>query len=290
MSSAEIAQTSAMSTIRDDRILPFTRVVAAGVIFILLLAVLALYLFPDHTNENFAWTIVPRMTAMAMGAGYLMGAYFFARVLTGTRWHQVAAGFLPITAFTIGMALATILHLEKFHAGQWNAMLWEVVYAITPFLVPLIWYVQQRHEPGTPEADDATVPLRLQQVAGLGGIAALLVSIAVFVAPQLAMSIWPWMLTPLTARVLAGWLLLPAVGGIYLMREPRWSGWRVLVQTATVASAAMLLAVIFSWNDWQVANPLTWLWLLAWLGALLGLPALYIWMQKQRARTDTKRA
>src|SRR5438034_4272681 len=126
--------------VRDDRVLPLTRLVALGVILILLLAVLSLYLFPDFTDQNFAWTILPRMTAMAMGAGYLMGAYFFARVLTGSRWHHFAAGYLPITAFTIGIALATILHLERFHQGQFNASLWELLYSITPFLVPCIWY------------------------------------------------------------------------------------------------------------------------------------------------------
>src|SRR5713226_1610286 len=118
---------------RDDRILPATRVVAAGVIFILMLAVLALYLNPDLTDQNFAWTIRPRMMPMMMGAGYLMGAYFFARVLTGRHWHESSGGFIPITAFTIFMALATILHLEKFHQGTFTAALWMVVYAITPF-------------------------------------------------------------------------------------------------------------------------------------------------------------
>src|SRR5438132_10241839 len=124
---------------RDDRILLTTRIIAVGVISILALAVLALYLFPDFTDQNFAWTILPRMMAMAIGAGYLMGAFFFVRVLTSSRWHHVAAGFLPITAFTIGMGLATILHWDRFHQGDYHAILWAVTYAITPFLVPFIW-------------------------------------------------------------------------------------------------------------------------------------------------------
>ena len=88
-----------MSTtpVRDDRILPATRVVAAGIIFILLLAVYALYINPDATDQNFAWTIKPRMMPMMMGAGYLMGAYFFARVLTARQWHRAAAGYLRLS-------------------------------------------------------------------------------------------------------------------------------------------------------------------------------------------------
>ena len=286
MATQTVPSASTSASLRDDRVLPLTRIVALGVILILLLAVVVLYLLPDSTDQNFAWTVLPRMTAMAMGAGYLMGAYFFLRVLTGSRWHHFAAGYLPITAFTIGMALATILHLERFHQGQFNAILWEVVYALTPFLVPFIWYIQQRYEPGTPEPGDVEVPLRFRQIVGLAGVGALLASILIFLAPQLVMSIWPWTLTPLTARVLAGWLLLPAVGGIVLWREARWSGWRVLVETVTVASVFMLLAVLISWNDWQASNPLTWLLVLAMLGALVGMPALYFYMQSRRPRLD----
>lgn len=273
--------TSSTAT-RDDRVLPLTRIVGVLVIAILILAVLALYLNPDQTAQNFAWTITSRMTAMAMGAGYLMGAYFFARVLTTSHWHRVAAGFLPIAAFTTGMALATILHLDKFHEGQWAAIIWEVVYALTPFLLPLVWFLNQRTEPGTPEATDVTVPRLMRQAVAIVGIAILLFSLLTFVQPQFAISIWPWTLTPLTARVLAGWLLLPAIGCIYLMRESRWSGWRVLLETATVGAAFFLIALIVAWNDWSQTNPLTWVMAFLIIGALLFMPALYVFFERRR--------
>ncbi len=285
----QMAQGGSVSgTMRDDRVLLLTRFVAALVILILILAVLALYLNPDQTAQNFAWTIQPRMTAMAMGAGYLMGAYFFARVLTASHWHRVAAGFLAITAFTIGMALATILHLDRFHQGQWNAILWEVVYALTPFLVPFIWFLNQRTEPGTPEVNDVTVPRLLRQAVAITGIVMLLASLLVFVQPQFAISIWPWSLTPLTARVLAGWLLLPGIGGIYLLRESRWSGWRILVESVIVASAFMLIATVIAWSDWQPSNPFTLLLAAGIVAALLFMPALYLFFERRR-RTAVSR-
>ena len=47
---------------RDDRILPETRWLSAIIIPFLVVAFGILYLFPDHTQELFAWTIHPRMT------------------------------------------------------------------------------------------------------------------------------------------------------------------------------------------------------------------------------------
>lgn len=273
---------SGSNSTRDDRVLLATRIVAAGVIAILILAVIALYLHPDETDQYFAWTIKQRMTAMAIGAGYLMGAYFFARVLTSSRWHRVAAGFLPLTAFTIGMALATILHWDKFHQGQWNALLWAIVYALTPFLVPFIWWRNQRTDPQTPEANDLTVPQTVRTAALVVGIAIALAGVLVFVQPELAKNVWPWTLTDLTARVLAGWLMLPAIGGLYLMREPRWSAWRVLLETASVGALFFLIAMIVAWSDWSQTNPLTWITALLIVGAVLGAPTLILIVERQR--------
>ncbi len=61
---------------RDDRVFPLTKIVAGSVIVVLLLAFLALYIFPDHTDVDFAWTILPRTSAILIGAGYTAGAYF----------------------------------------------------------------------------------------------------------------------------------------------------------------------------------------------------------------------
>ncbi len=42
---------------RDDRILPFTRIVAAIVMVILVFAWIVLFLLPAETDNRFAWTI-----------------------------------------------------------------------------------------------------------------------------------------------------------------------------------------------------------------------------------------
>ena len=67
-----------------------------------------LYLFPNDTGNWWPWEIRPSMTALIMGAGYIAGAYFFVRVARATRWHRVHLGFLPITAFTTFLGVATL--------------------------------------------------------------------------------------------------------------------------------------------------------------------------------------
>ena len=80
-----------MAITKDDHILPFTQGISAGILVALLLAFLALYVESDHTNWDFAWTILPRTSAILIGAGYAAGAYFFARLIRDKKWHRVQA-------------------------------------------------------------------------------------------------------------------------------------------------------------------------------------------------------
>jgi len=273
-----------MTLVRDDRILAATRVVAAAIIFILMLAVFALYLNPDATDQNFAWTIKPRMMPMMMGAGYLMGAYFFARVLTGRHWHRAAGGYLSITVFTIFMALATILHLDRFHQGSLAAALWMIIYAVTPFLVPYLWWRNQRTDSGDPEPGDLVVPRAARLGALAVGAAITILGVVIFISPDLAIQNWSWTLTTLTARVLAGWMMLPGIGGLYLQREPRWSAWRLLFENVTVGSLFFGIAMLVSWSDWSTANPLTLLIALLVVAAVVVVPAAYWVIESRRKR------
>jgi hypothetical protein len=44
--------------------------------------------------------------------------------------------------------------------------------------------------------------------------------------PGFAIEAWAWKLTPLTARILAGWFALMGVGSLVLAVERRWSACR----------------------------------------------------------------
>src|SRR3954451_17945940 len=91
--------------VRDDRVLTETRVLGAVIVPFLLVAFGLLYLFPDDTRQWFAWHVRPTITPLIMGAGYIAGAYFFVGVPRERRSHRIQVGFLPVTAFTMFMAI-----------------------------------------------------------------------------------------------------------------------------------------------------------------------------------------
>jgi hypothetical protein len=270
---------------RDDRVLPTTRALSGVIIPFLLVAFALLYLYPDDTGHWFAWEIHPRMTPLIMGAGYLAGSYFFARVLTERRWHRVHVGFLPITAFTVFLAIATFEHLDRFdqhHAAFW---IWTGLYVVTPVLVPLAWVRNRATDPGTPDPGEAPVPGRVRSILLGVGAAQSVVALALLVSPSAMIDIWPWRLTPLTAQVLGGWFALPGVVAVMMALDGRWSAMRITLQSQVIGLALILLAAARAWGDFDTSNALAYVFV-GGLGLLLaGLAALALYMESLQRRS-----
>jgi len=252
------------------------RLVAFAVILILVVAFVALYIFPENTDQNFAWTIKPSTTAILIGLGYLAGALFFVRVLTTSKWQRVQLGFLPITAFTVFMIIATFLHWGRFHQGTFVFIVWTAVYIITPVLVPLLWWRNRRNDPHTPDERDWLFPRWMSLAATIIGALGLLACLAAFIWPALIISISPWTLTELTGRVMAGWFGL-AFGTIFMMgRDGRWSAVRFLIQSFIFGQALALVALPRIWSDLNPALPMRYVFVAGLVAAPVGLLAFYL--------------
>jgi hypothetical protein len=274
-----------MDDFRDDRVLVLTKVVAAGVIVVLLLAFVALYIFPTHTDIDFAWTILPGTSALLIGAGYTAGAYFFARLLTDKKWHRVQAGFLPITVFTIYMLLATLLHLDRFHKGAFNFDLWTAVYIITPFLVPFVWWQNQKTGLIGPEEHDVLFPTIVRTTLKIIGGLGVLVFLLVFIRPALLIAAAPWKLTPLTAQIFAGWSILTLCSVTSIGFDGRWSATRILMESAMVGITLCILALPRMWNDLNFSNPMAYALLAGLAMTLIAFIVIHLWLDRLSQQT-----
>jgi hypothetical protein len=185
-----------------------TRAAAGFLVLILVDAAQLLAFYPDRTETLWAWTIQPPVTAMVLGSVYTAGAYFFARVLFGAPWERVAVGFPPIIAFVWMAAIATLIHLDRFHEDSLPFAAWAALYVVTPIGVPLLFLRNRRPIGGVPIAR----PTRI----ALGGVGAAIVAagLVIYAVPDVAIDNWPYTLTPLTARITAA--VFVVYGGVWL--------------------------------------------------------------------------
>jgi hypothetical protein len=273
---------------RDDRVYRGTRWLAVLIFPFLLAAFYVLYLRTSETQELFAWEIKAPMSAMMLASAYIGGAYFFARAVGSARWHRIALGFLPVTAFAASMCVATLLHWDRFNHGHFAFVTWVALYFTTPFLVLGTWLRNRRTDPGTLEANDFVLPPLVHYMVGAAGSVNLIISLVLFIEPELMIGVWPWALTPLTARVMGALFVLQGVFGVGLALEPRWSAARITLESQFVSMVFIGVAVVRSWSTFDAAKPLTWIFVISILAILASIPVFYFWVEARR-RTVARR-
>jgi len=269
----------------DDRVLRTTRVVSAVIIPFLVLAFVVLYGWPRDTARLFAWPIKPPLTAMLLGSVYLGGAYFFARATRATAWHAIKGGFPPVATFATLMGIATILHWEKFTHSHVAFWLWVGLYFTTPFLIAGVWIVNRRFEDRAADGE-VVVPESMARVIGAIGVLAVAMSAFLFLFPQQAIDLWPWTLTPLTARVM-GAIFALGLAAVGAFTERRWSAYRLMMQVEMIMLGLILVSGIRGASDWDPSNVLTWLFAVGFVGVLVASVVLYVRMERH-VRADRR--
>lgn len=270
---------------RDDAgspILRETRWLALAILPFLAVAFVILYGFPFDTARLFAWEIKPPMTAMMLGAAYAGGVWFFARTVRARRWDQVAAGFPAVGGFATILGVATFMHWDRFIHANLSFIVWTALYVVTPFLVFGTWWRQERADVGTRLAVSIRLP-RVPRFLFVGvGIAMATISMGLFVAPADLGAGWPWPLTPLTARVMSAMFALPALIGIGVGLDGRWSSARFIVEAQLVAVGLIVAAPLLHGDGIDAGSSVAWLFFGGLAVLELGLLVLYVAMERTR--------
>jgi hypothetical protein len=180
------------------------------------MAVGALFVLAGQTDRSFAWTIQPPLTAAFLGAGYAAGCVLVVLSLRDRVWARTRVPLLTILVFVVVTLAATLLHIDRFHLNDEFAALpwvaraaawfWLSVYVVVPVAMLALLLPQER-TPGADPPARAPVPPVLRGLLGAQSVVLTAVGAALFVVPTTAATLWPWPLTPLTARVTAAWLV-----------------------------------------------------------------------------------
>src|SRR5258708_19344826 len=175
----------------------------------------------------------------------------------------------------VAMLAASPVPWDRFAIHPLPFQLWVALYIITPFLITWLWWTNRRTDPVAPEPGDPLLPRGANFAFGALGVVTLLAAMTVFVKPQLAIGVWSWSLTPLTARVLAGWFALMGVGSLVLARERRWSACRVALQSFMLWHGLVLAGAFWHVEDFGKSGLMNG-YVVATVTGLAGIGALYL--------------
>ncbi|HEY0733954.1 MAG TPA: hypothetical protein VGD69_03540 [Herpetosiphonaceae bacterium] len=256
--------------------------IASGLVFTV---GIQLYILTEQTERYFAWTINPPLTAAFLGAGYW--ASFAMEFLASRKrfWAHARIAVPAVLIFTTLTLIATLLHLDRFHLNDPNfvtrvaAWVWLAVYAIVPLVMTVLLVLQMR-VPGYDPPRQAPLPRWIHLILRLHAVVMLPLGAALFLAPQATAPLWPWMLTPLTARAVGAWLLALGVAAAHSSRENDWQRVHIATISYTVLGFFQLLALARYPQvvDWTM--PAAWIYLVFLVSILL--VGLYGWRQSAR--------
>jgi len=256
---------------------------------VLVAPIALLFVLPDRTDTLAAWPIKPPLTAATLGAAYL-GAFFLAFIAARQSiWARARIAFPAIFIISVLVLIATLLHLDRFHFNhpaaftRFLAWLWLVAYAIFPVAMPLALIVQLR-QPGEDPPRVALLPGWYRALLLAQGGVCVAVGGVLFLWPAVGIDIWPWELTPLTARVLGAWAVATGVLALHAAWENDWQ--RLPAMTA----GYMVLGLLQLVNVARFAATLEWGSVAAWLYlafiVVAAFTGVYGWL---RTRQETRR-
>ena len=116
---------------------------------------------------------------------------------------------------------------------------------------------------------------------------ALVWGLFLYLLPAAAVALWPWSLTPLTARVLGAVTCL-GLAGTGALFDRRWSSARLPFQVAGVMLTAILVGGVRAHAEFDPGNVLTWLLAAGFVVVTAAVAAVYWRMEvrEQAAMTD----
>jgi hypothetical protein len=237
-------------------------------------AVMAIGRDPANSATNFAWPINPVVMAAVLGAFYITSAPLFLLPLFAKRWENIRAMTLPAALFSTVQLAATFLHWDKFSIGTTPFYIWFASYLLPPpiFVAAYLWHQRKAGSKAASSSDP--IPSWLNWLLIICGSLLTLIAVLTFFFPGFLISVFPWQLTPLTARSLSGWLIAVGTLMISMSRENNRTRARLATPTLILILPVLLMQMSRFAEQVNWGSPVLWIGLL--LFTIVGFCGLYL--------------
>ncbi len=247
------------------------------------------FLILPAQGKYFAWPVVPELTAMFLGAGFILRSYFGYHLWRDKYWYTVRWSMFGDFAFLSVLFITTWWHVEEMN---WNLQGVSSGMRIFSLIITHIWVLAYTFEPLTvfllhprhPEAN-APVPTDMSEGELLQPLKAALLAVfyvgsalwaLFFFTPAFANSRWPWELNAFDARIMSAWFAGAAVWSITMYFMKDWAEVKMGVRALLLFLVGLLgVWLLSSWryplNNTEIAARQGWIYggslavMVAWL-------------------------
>lgn len=237
------------------------------------------FLILPTQGKYFAWPVVPELTAMFLGAGFILRSYFGYHLWRDKYWFPVRWSMFGDFAFLSVLFITTWWHIQEMN---WHLEGVSSGLRIFSLIITHVWILAYTFEPLTvfllhprdPEAN-APVPAQFSEGELLQPIKSALIALfylgaafwaMLFFTPEFANSRWPWALNQFDARIMSAWFAGVATWSatMYFMKD--WAEVKMGVRAILLFLIVLLGVWIFAsgrypLNDTPIAARQGWIYL-----------------------------
>jgi len=239
-----------------------------GIIQCLLAAVFVLwFLVMPQNGKYFAWPVVPELTAMFLGAGFILRSYFGYHLWRDKHWYTLRWSLYGDYAFLAVLFITTWWHISEMN---WHldgvsdglrlfslliAHIWIFAYTFEPLTIFLL-------HPRDAEAN-APVPAELSEGELQPALKSVLLAIfyasalfwaVLFFSPEFANTRWPWELNAFDSRIMSAWFAGCSIWSITMYFMKDWAEVKVGVRAILFAVLGWLGVWIFASSRYPLNN------------------------------------
>lgn len=198
-----------------------------GLVQIILAATFVIWLiFFPSSGKDFAWPVTPNMTAMFIGAGFLVRAYIGFFLWRETYWYRLRWQRWGNYAFLAIILLATLWHVDEMNWGAdiIVAHIWVLAYIAEPLILPLL---EPRgpasEEPYPIEERQGPVLIGLKRASAFGLVVSVTMGGLMVMNPAFMDTRWPWHIDHFNARIMAAFFALAALWCVSIYLAEEWA-------------------------------------------------------------------
>jgi membrane protein CcdC involved in cytochrome C biogenesis len=212
-----------------------------------------LFIGADRTEDYFAWTIEPPLTAATLGAFYWAALVLLASAARAHSWAEARPAVYPVALIALLLLATTLIHLERFDLDSLFGWFWLIAYCLVPLVIAFAVVDQLRSRRGEPEVSrpedvEMRLPAPLSGALVAEGLAMIAIGAVLLISPEDA-GFWPWALTPLTSRAIGAFVIGIGLAALTAALENDLGRFRGAAYAYGALGALELLAAVIHSDD-----------------------------------------
>lgn len=214
------------------------------------------FFIPEHVDKAIPW-LVPPFHARFIGAIYLSATVIMGSAMLSRVQAEVRVTTIIATLWTGSLLLISLLYLNEFDFSRGPVLFWFGAYILYPLIgLWFIWtYRNSSDKPSIPN-----LPNWVRRYFSTQGMLFTALALALLLAPEFMVGVWPWKITRMLAQIYSGPFLAFGICSIMTGRQQTWLEVRILALGVFVLAIGVLTASIIHRALFSMSNPATWVW------------------------------